>query len=94
MKHSLFKNTLQCTHPVIFNLSYILWSLFIFYHNVLLWHHKYFKQAESRFAAVISGFAALPPLSVVLLHPRHNLPLPAGNDCTVMEHLHSQQVLT
>lgn len=48
---------------------------------------------ESRFAAVISGSSALPSLSVVLLHPRHNLALPAGNHCSVLEHLHSQQGL-
>ena len=45
---------------------------------------------QLRFVVVISGFQALPPLSVVLLYPRHNLPLPARHDCSVLEYLHSQ----
>ncbi len=45
---------------------------------------------QLRFVVAKSGFWVLPPLSVVLLHPRYNLPLPAGHNCSILEHLHSQ----
>jgi len=36
---------------------------------------------------------ALPPLSMILLYPRYNLPLPARHNCSIVKHLNSQNNL-
>lgn len=45
---------------------------------------------QLRFVVTISSFLALSPLSVILLNPRNNLPLPARDNGSILKHLKSQ----
>lgn len=59
----------------------------------LIWHRVYFQRSLDPVGTtkVCSGdlwrFEALPPFSVVLLHPRYNLPLPARHNRSILKHL-------
>ena len=86
MKHSFLK------HSFTLKLYLIFWSqlivlTFLMASRVFLFLVQW---EQLRFAVVLSCFWALPPLPVVLLHPRHDLPLPARHDRPVLENLKSR----
>lgn len=82
--------TLFC-NKVCVSIGPVSWHYTFLIHGIKSIFGEILVQCEQlRFVVVICGIWVLPSLSVVLLHPRYNLPFPARHDCSVLEYLNSQ----